>query len=87
MIVTCELLSTRLGYKTNDFVRAYNGPPLDHRPLTEIERSTMAFIRDRQLNAALTILYFGVESGRQQLKRGEDPSIRRAYGTALFNRR
>ena len=43
--------------------------------------ASMKVIRERQLSAVLTILYFVVESGRQQVVKGDDDSIRQAIGT------
>lgn len=44
------------------------------------DSATMETVRESQLGAALTILYFMVESGRQQVKKDGDNSIRRAFG-------
>ena len=40
----------------------------------------MGLARDRQLGAALTALYFFVESGRRQVREGQDQPIRQAFG-------
>ena len=41
---------------------------------------SMSSIKDRQLSAILTTMYFVVESGRQQAAKGEADSIRQAIG-------
>ena len=75
--------SVRLFWKTNLHHRPSNYPSPEFRQLTDYERTTVKFIKDRQLNAALTTLYFIVESGREQVKRGAGTSIRQAIGTRV----
>lgn len=53
-------------------------------PITDDEMTKIKASRDRQLNAVLTTLYFVVESGRKQIAKGEDGTIRQAIGMTLM---
>ncbi len=53
-------------------------------PITDDEMTNMETTRDRQLNAVLTTLYFVVESGRKQIAKGADGTIRQAIGMVLM---
>lgn len=53
-------------------------------PITDDEVMIMRATRDRQLTAVLTTLYFVVESGRKQITKGADGTIREAIGMVMI---
>ncbi|MCJ1416250.1 Factor arrest protein 11 [Xylographa parallela] len=58
--------------------KAYGSPNPTTTATKEDEFMSMSSIKDRQLSAILTTMYFVVESGRQQAAKGEADSIRQA---------
>jgi hypothetical protein len=52
-------------------------------PETEEEAASMRAFKDRQLGAITTILYFVVESGRREVERDNNDSIRQHIGINL----
>ena len=60
--------------------RAYGSADSTTTATKDEEVLSTKSIRDRQLSAILTTLYFVVESGRQQAAKGEGDSVRQAIG-------
>ncbi|MCJ1286519.1 Factor arrest protein 11 [Xylographa opegraphella] len=65
--------------------KAYGFLDLTKNAAKDEDGFSMSSIRDRQLSAILTTLYFVVESGRQQAAKGEVESIRQAIVTLQPN--
>ena len=64
----------------NIWYRAFRSAGSTLAPATEDDMVSLKSAKDRQMNAILTILYFLIESGRHQVAKGQDDTIRRAVG-------